>query len=864
MPPADSPESVATIESSQAELPTSQDGELVVASAAPSASSPPEPTSAGVGGGIAVETEAGVQAHSSERAERGDGTDPPEDGGEPSWVECFHELRDELWVDRPALNEIVEPIGISPKSASGADALISCGAHKDGDDSPAGECYQSCGSSSSTATPGSVRVPSVLEVGTHGLVLLGNFDVTASQVPVSARITFANEAHGDSSSSTSSGPSHVSLEAVPAIWNPRFADKVTGHLAVDTEHNLGSLEWRFGKKDAVVVLFRSAIQRSPATPDWAAAVWLCHDAGARAAIIVNDLLDDGPTQPAFRMGLFGSPPPPIAAFMISGRDSSQLCRASQKISGTLEVTAQSVRPSAMPSTSEGDPETSAIFPWPLVLRMSQDVAQAWSLIETVHRASPSAELARRLGSLAERMGLPEKRVWLTRRLQRLHRGTTDSDDFEEPHLAFVECDRHGEQLHQLRCQLVERTGICAADIAGEFEVRFKDESSVGSAVMREWMDIIAQKAFLPAGNHLLISQDHGKTFLLDPAAPFLNRCWTGDFELLGRLLGLAMWHQVTLDLPLHPYICKLLLHYDEEFQDKERNFEEDLAELSRIDADLCKNKVQWLLSNDISVLGYDMPFADLLCSKSEDDSAAEFDLDSPALLEEIRPAEALPGDEQVAAPLRLKRFLRTQVLLAKEGEESIVTEDNKMEFVRRLLRWRLHDSLYGPITAMLRGVHAAVPPEVLTEARRMLTPDELCALLAGSRDIQVDDWQRNTRTAGGLTPNHQEVKWFWKTLRSWATDGRQHLLQNLLQFATGSRRVPVGGFAQLVGFNGGKHLFTLAKGAHLTATSLPTSHACICTVDLPPWESAEVASQKLLAAAEAGNARFDEGRAHEE
>ena len=47
----------------------------------------------------------------------------------------------------------------------------------------------------------------------------------------------------------------------------------------------------------------------------ATAVWLCAEAGARAVVVVNDLRDDGPGRPAFRMGLFGSLAPPIAAFM---------------------------------------------------------------------------------------------------------------------------------------------------------------------------------------------------------------------------------------------------------------------------------------------------------------------------------------------------------------------------------------------------------------------------------------------------------------------------------------------------------------------------------------------------------------------
>jgi len=230
----------------------------------------------------------------------------------------------------------------------------------------------------------------------------------------------------------------------------------------------------------------------------------------------------------------------------------------------------------------------------------------------------------------------------------------------------------------------------------------------------------------------------------------------------------------------------------------------------------------------------------------------------------VAPQHTLPGTEEVAEPLRLRNFARAQVQLSPDGEELLVTEDNKHDFVAALLEWRLRRSLRGPVAAMLRGIHAAVPPVVLAEAHRMLAPHELCALLAGSRDINVSDWERNTRTAGGLTPNSNEVRWFWQTVRRWAADSRQQLLQNLLQFATGSRRVPVGGFAQLVGFNGGKHLFTLAKGMHLSSSALPTSHACICTVDLPPWESFEAAYQKLLAAAEAGHSRFDEATTHDD
>lgn len=74
--------------------------------------------------------------------------------------------------------------------------------------------------------------------------------------------------------------------------------------------------------------------------------------------------------------------------------------------------------------------------------------------------------------------------------------------------------------------------------------------------------------------------------------------------------------------------------------------------------------------------------------------------------------------------------------------------------------------------------------------------------------------------------------------------------------------MPVGGFAHLVGLNGGRHLFTLASGHHMTPGSLPTAHACVCTIDLPVFESRAAAERKLLEAVLVGTKRFDEHETH--
>ncbi|KAK3281897.1 hypothetical protein CYMTET_10338 [Cymbomonas tetramitiformis] len=182
----------------------------------------------------------------------------------------------------------------------------------------------------------------------------------------------------------------------------------------------------------------------------------------------------------------------------------------------------------------------------------------------------------------------------------------------------------------------------------------------------------------------------------------------------------------------------------------------------------------------------------------------------------------------------------------------------KVEFARSLVDFRLVGGIRGSLAAMLKGLHLVVPPTLLKEMSRMLTPEELSALISGLASIELDDWEEHTEYTHGLTRDSSEVRWFWQSVRLMEATNGQEQLQELLQFVTGARRVPVGGFAQLQGFNGGYHRFTLARGKHLHVDSLPTAHACICTLDLPPYTDLEMMQSKLHKALEMGTKRFDE------
>lgn len=160
---------------------------------------------------------------------------------------------------------------------------------------------------------------------------------------------------------------------------------------------------------------------------------------------------------------------------------------------------------------------------------------------------------------------------------------------------------------------------------------------------------------------------------------------------------------------------------------------------------------------------------------------------------------------------------------------------------------------------MRHGLTKVVPESVLQELRGLLLPSEIAQLLSGLGVIDINDWERHTAYSQGLARDSDLVSWFWLTVKTWAASPQDCArLPQLLQFVTGSARVPVGGFSELVGFNGAKHPFTLSKGNYLMPQSLPMAHACICTLDLPPYEDYETCHAKLTQMLLLGRAHFDE------
>lgn len=91
--------------------------------------------------------------------------------------------------------------------------------------------------------------------------------------------------------------------------------------------------------------------------------------------------------------------------------------------------------------------------------------------------------------------------------------------------------------------------------------------------------------------------------------------------------------------------------------------------------------------------------------------------------------------------------------------------------------------------------------------------------------------------------NDEVVQWFWKCVRSWPPERKSRLLQ----FATGTSRIPVNGFKDLQGSDGPRR-FTIEKSGD--PSQLPKSHTCFNRIDLPPYKDYATLEQKLTLAVE--------------
>ncbi len=83
--------------------------------------------------------------------------------------------------------------------------------------------------------------------------------------------------------------------------------------------------------------------------------------------------------------------------------------------------------------------------------------------------------------------------------------------------------------------------------------------------------------------------------------------------------------------------------------------------------------------------------------------------------------------------------------LKPNGKELTVTEKNKREYVDLVVTWRLSRGVREQTESLCRGLKEMLPMNYLEP----FEPHEMEWVIAGTPEIDLDDWKKNTEYWGG-------------------------------------------------------------------------------------------------------------------
>ncbi|KAJ6260137.1 E3 ubiquitin-protein ligase [Drechslerella dactyloides] len=326
----------------------------------------------------------------------------------------------------------------------------------------------------------------------------------------------------------------------------------------------------------------------------------------------------------------------------------------------------------------------------------------------------------------------------------------------------------------------------------KLNIRFQGEEGVDAGgVTREWFQVLARQMFNP-DYVLFLPVASDRTTFHPNRTSGVNQEHLSFFKFIGRIIAKALYEGRVLDCHFSRAMYKRILGQNVSLKDMEN-----------LDLEYSKS-LQWMLENDITDI--------LLLNFSVETD--EF------------------GAEKV-------------VDLIPDGRNVPVTEENKHEYVRLVTDFRLLDSVKEQMDHFLQGFHDIVPAELVA----IFNEQELELLISGLPDIDVDDWRNNTEYHN-YSASSPQVQWFWRAVRSFDKEERA----KLLQFVTGTSKVPLNGFKELEGMNGYSK-FNIHRD-YGNKDRLPSSHTCFNQIDLPEYESYEQLRKNLLTAITAGAEYF--------
>ncbi|XP_066558870.1 itchy E3 ubiquitin protein ligase a [Amia ocellicauda] len=326
----------------------------------------------------------------------------------------------------------------------------------------------------------------------------------------------------------------------------------------------------------------------------------------------------------------------------------------------------------------------------------------------------------------------------------------------------------------------------AQDLRRRLWIIFPGEEGLDyGGVARQWFFLLSHEVLNPMYCLFEYAGKDNYCLQINPAS-YINPDHLKYFKFIGRFIAMALFHGKFIDTGFSLPFYKRIL-----------NKPLALKDLESIDPEFY-NSLIWIKENNIEECGLEMYFS----------------VDKE-ILGEVTTHELKP-----------------------DGSNVVVTEENKEEYIRLVAEWRLSRGVEEQTQAFFEGFNEVLPQQYL----QYFDAKELEVMLCGMQEIDLTDWQRNT-IYRHYARSSKQILWFWQFIKEMDNEKRMRLLQ----FVTGTCRLPVGGFADLMGSNGPQKFCIEKVGKE---NWLPRSHTCFNRLDLPPYKSYEQMKEKLMFAIE--------------
>ncbi|KAL1459581.1 hypothetical protein WDU94_011550 [Cyamophila willieti] len=317
------------------------------------------------------------------------------------------------------------------------------------------------------------------------------------------------------------------------------------------------------------------------------------------------------------------------------------------------------------------------------------------------------------------------------------------------------------------------------DLKKQLVVEFEGEQGIDEGgVSKEFFQLIIEEIFNPDYGMFCLQSDTQHMW-------FNQMSYESDaqFTLVGILLGLAIYNNIILDVNFPMVVYKKLMGKRGSFFDLEDFNPVLFSGLTEL-MDYEGNDIE-----DVFMQTYRISFTDPFGS---------------VLSHDLKP----------------------------EGDSILVNQENKQEFVELYADFLLNVSVEKQFKAFRRGFQMVTDESPLG---LLFRPEEIEQLVCGSKIFDLHELEEATEYDAGYTGDTPVIRWFWEIVHEMSHDTQK----KLLQFTTGSDRIPVGGFSKL-------KMFIARHGPD--SDRLPTAHTCFNVLLLPEYASKEKLQDRLLKA----------------